>query len=310
MRKLLTITFLILFVCRVHAQDSCLPVYNLPVKYMQLSSGKLAYVEKGKGQVILFIHGLGGNISHWLKSVNELSSAYRCIAIDLPGYGWSDKRVDTKGKDQLQFYADVIDAFLKKKKIKKLTIAGHSMGAQLAVISALQNRRVKKIILVAPAGLETFTEKEAQLLITATPAVVFEKQDETVIRNNFKLNFFQQPSDVETLVQDRLRMKKCSDFKLYCETVSAGVKGMLAQPVKEKLKNIRIPVLILFGANDGLIPNKYLHPSLKLAELIKQSSALIPNCKVEMINDAGHLLQFEKAAATNQMIKSFLPYIN
>ena len=275
MKKLITILSVIFYTSTVLAQDNCLPVYNLPVNTIELSSGKLAYVEKGKGRVILFIHGLGGNLSHWLKSVNELSSAYRCIAIDLPGYGWSDKKIDTKGKDQLQFYADAINEFLKKKKIKRVVLVGHSMGGQTAIITALQNKRVKKIVLMAPAGLETFTEKEGELLISVTPPTVFEKQDETTIRNNFKLNFFQQPPDAEQLIQDRLSMKKCSDFNLYCETVSAGVKGMLAHPVKDSLQYFKKPVLIIFGANDMLIPNRYLHPNLKTEELAKQAAALM-----------------------------------
>jgi len=306
MRKLFTISFFILFVCMVGAQDNCFPAYSLPVKTIQLSSGKLAYAEKGSGQTILFIHGLGGNISHWLKSVNELSSAYRCIAIDLPGYGLSDKQVDIKEKDRLQFYADAVTEFLEKMKIKTVVLAGHSMGGQVAIISALQNKRVKKLVLVAPAGLETFTDKEAQLLITATPAAVFEKQDEAAIRNNFKANFVLQPAEVEQLIQDRLQMKTCTDFKPYCETVSAGVNGMLVHPVKDSLQYLSMPVLILFGANDGLIPNRYLHPSLKTDELVKQSAALIPDCKAELIKEAGHMVQYEKSGETNLIIKNFL----
>lgn len=290
----------------VHAQQSCLPNYNHPVKTIQLSFGKLAYIEKGKGKTILFIHGLGGNSSHWEKSVKELSSTYKCIAIDLPGYGYSDKQIDTKGKDQLQFYADVISEFLQKKKIKKVILAGHSMGGQIAVIASLQNKKVKKLILAAPAGFETFTEKEAQLLIASTPPAAFEKQDEPVIRNNFKLNFYQQPADAEQLIQDRLRMKTCADFNFYCRAVSNGVKGMLAHPVKESLKMINIPVLILFGANDALIPNRYLHPGLTTETLIKEAVALIPNCKVEIIQQAGHLFQFEKNSEVNNIIQQFL----
>ncbi len=306
MKKLFTIIATVLFLSTAAAQDSCLPKYNMPVKTIRLSSGKLAYVEKGKGKTILFIHGLGGNLSHWLKSVNELSSAYNCIAIDLPGYGWSDKNVDTKGKDRLQFYADAIAEFLKKKKIKKVMLVGHSMGGQTAVIAALQNKCVSKLILVAPAGLETFTEKEAQLLTASTPASFFEKQDEAVIRNNFKINFVEQPADVEQLIQDRLQMKRCSDFHIYCETVSAGVKGMLVHPVKDSLKYLKMPVLIVFGANDMLIPNRYLHAAVKTEELARQSAALIPNSKVEMIEKAGHMVPFEKPGAINIIIKNFI----
>ncbi|MEQ1797300.1 MAG: alpha/beta hydrolase [Lacibacter sp.] len=306
MKRLITISISFLLSIAIHAQENCLPQYDLPVKTIQLSSGKLAYIEKGKGKTILFIHGLGGNSSHWAKSVKELSSTNTCIAIDLPGYGWSDKQVDTKGKDQLQFYADVIAEFLQKKKIKKVILAGHSMGGQIAIITSLQNKKVKKLILAAPAGLETFTEKEAQLLLASTPPSFFEKQDESVIRNNFKLNFYQQPADTEQLILDRLKMKQCSDFILYCTTVSNGVKGMLAHPVKDSLKNISIPVLILYGANDALIPNRYLHPGLTTESIVKESAAFIKNCKVEFVPKAGHMFQFEKSSEVNNIIQQFL----
>lgn len=306
MRKSCTILFLLSIAFCANAQDSCLPLYNLPVKNIKLTTGRMAYVEKGKGKTILFIHGLGGNSAHWIKSVNELSAWYKCIAIDLPGYGWSDKTIDTKGKDLLQFYADAVGEFLKKKNIKKVFLAGHSMGAQVAIITALQNKKIKKLILVAAAGLETFTQKEAQLLIAATPAASFEKQDEAAIRNSFKLNFFVQPADAEALIQYRLQMRNCPGFKLYCQTVSAGIKGMLAHPVKDSLKYLSMPVLILSGSNDNLIPNRYLHPSLKTVDLIKESAALIANSKIAMIENAGHMVLFEKSTETNSIIKNFL----
>ncbi len=306
MKQLLTITIAPFLLATVHAQDSCLPVYNMPVKTMQLSSGKLAYVEKGNGQTILFVHGLGGNISHWEKIVRDLSASYRCIAIDLPGYGWSDKQVDANGDDRLQLYAGVINEFIQKKKIRKVILAGHSMGAQVAIITALQNKRIKKLILVAPAGLETFTNQEAQLLTGVTTAIALEQQNEAVIRNNFKINFVQQPADVEQLIQDRLRMKKCSIYKRYCQIVSAGVKGMLVHPVKDSLQYLSMPVLIVFGAKDALIPNAYLHPALITTALATESAALIPGCKLEIIQEAGHMVQFEKSNEINVIIKKFI----
>ncbi len=306
MKILVHISFLLFSVANAKAQDSCRPKYDLPVKTISLSTGKLAYVEKGKGKTILFIHGLGGNIAHWIKSVNELSAGFNCIAVDLPGYGWSDRIADTKGKGQLQLYADVLKEFLHKKKIKKVYLAGHSMGAQVAVIAGLQNKSVKKLLLVSPAGLETFNEKESQVLLAATAPAIYEKQDENTIRKNFKLNFFDQPADVEILVQDRLRLKNCPSIASYSETVSAGIKGMLSHPVKDSLKFLSMPVLILFGSNDALIPNKYFHPAMTTVTLAKESGLLIPGATVEFIDKAGHMVIFEKNIETNNIIKKFL----
>ncbi len=298
----------ILLLCRhSFSQDACLPVYDLPVQKIQLSNSlSIAYVEAGKGKSLIFIHGLGGNLLHWTKNVKELSNHYNVIAIDLPGYGHSIQNFNA-GEDYLQFYANAIVEFIKKKKIKKATIAGHSMGGQIAIIAALSHpKQIKKLILLAPAGLESFTEAEAQLLINATKPQVFEKQEEAVIRTNYKQNFYQIPEDAEILIQDRLRLKTCPEFKIYTQTVSNGIKGMLHHPVKNKLNQVKQPVLILFGENDALIPNKFLHPNITRQQLLDEAGMAIKKNKIVQIKEAGHLLQYEKWQEVNAAIKQFL----
>jgi pimeloyl-ACP methyl ester carboxylesterase len=275
-------------------------------KLQVMENLSMAYVEKGTGETILFVHGLGGNLSHWTKVVDDLAKTYRCIAVDLPGYGWSDKTYTTD-KDQLTFYADVLASFIEKKGLKKVVLAGHSMAGQIAIITALNHAdKISKLILVAPAGLETFTEAEGKTLITYTPPSVFEKQEEPAIRFSFKQNFYEQPADAEALIQDRIRFKSCADFKQYTEAVSAGVKGMLAHPVKADLGKIKQPVLIVFGKEDALIPNKILHPTLVRDDMIKEMMTLMPKAVVITIPAAGHLVQYEKSKETVTAIKAFL----
>ena len=79
------------------SQDSCRPHYGKPVRMAKIEGMNLAYVEEGKGKTILFVHGLGGNLSHWLKLMPLLADNYHCIAVDLPGYGFSDKVLATAG---------------------------------------------------------------------------------------------------------------------------------------------------------------------------------------------------------------------
>jgi pimeloyl-ACP methyl ester carboxylesterase len=67
-----------------------------------------------------------------------------------------------------------------------------------------------------------------------------------------------------------------------------------------------MPVLILFGNNDALIPNKYFHPAMTTAALAKESGLLIPGATVEFIDKAGHMVIFEKNIETNNIIRKFL----
>src|SRR5215203_239973 len=306
MRKLWFI--LILLQCKhSFSQDSCKPKYELPVQKQQVSGLNMAYVETGKGQSIVFIHGLGGNLSHWIKAVKNLAATYKCIAVDLPGYGYSDKKFSTNEKDQLQFYSDMLTQFIQKKKLKKVVVAGHSMGGQIAIILAIQHPElISKIVLVSPAGLESFTSNEAQVMIGATPASYFEKQDESTIRVSFKQNFYELPKDAENLIQDRLRLKTCNDFTLYTQAVSNGIKGMLNHPVKNDWNKIKQPVLIIYGQNDALIPNKIFHPALTLDSLLKEAMTAMPQAKQVLIANAGHMVPYEKPLETSKAIKEFI----
>lgn len=288
------------------SQDSCLPRYDLPVQTVMLQNVQVAYVEKGTGTPLLLVHGLGGNLSHWQKAVHLLSGKYRCIAIDLPGYGHSLKAFDTQGRDQLQFYADILIEFIQRKRLKSVLLAGHSMGAQVAVIAALQSPgSFKKLAMVAPAGLEIFTAGEAALLIGATPAAFFEKQDETLIRSSFARNFLTMPPDAEALIGDRLRLRGCREFSVYTAAVSNGVKGMLAHPVFEQLNRLRQPVLVLFGDDDKLIPNTFLHKGLTLDTLLKRTALVLNNHQAVRVPRAGHLVQFEKPNEVATALKNF-----
>jgi pimeloyl-ACP methyl ester carboxylesterase len=291
----------------VSAHDSCYAEYGLPVKKVLLNDGsQLAYVEKGKGKVIIFIHGLGGNISHWIKSMQILSKGYRCIAVDLPGYGYSIS-ANKNDSDQLKFYADVITHFSKKLSLKNITVAGHSMGGQVAVIAALAHPElIKQLILIDPAGLETFTETEQALLTNFSTPVFFKNQDEATIRKNFKNNFYHQPADAEKLIQYRLHLTSCSQFDEYTKTLVKGIKGMLSHPVKNSLSTLKQKVLLVFGEDDNLIPNRLLHPSLKMDDIIKVATENIKNIKVEVVPKAGHMLAFEKPDELSQIIKNFL----
>ena len=305
--KLIIFCFCWMTAFAASAQDSCYSDYGMPIKKVSLTDGsQLTYVEKGKGKVIVFIHGLGGNISHWTKNIQELSKTYRCIAVDLPGYGYSTD-ANKNDSDQLAFYADALIQLSKKLNLKNITIAGHSMGGQVAVIAALAHPElIKQLILVDPAGLETFTESERKLFISFSTPTFFKNQDEVIIRKNFKSNFYDQPADAEKLIRYRLALIKCAGFDEYTKTLVKGVRGMLSHPVKNSLNKLEQKVLLVFGENDNLIPNKLLHPSLKQDDIIRIATENIKNIKVEIIPKAGHMLPFERPDELNQTIKNFL----
>ena len=109
--------------------------YTFDVKFQKVRNINVAYIDEGKSEkVILLIHGLGTSAKSWIKNIPALSDEFRVIAIDLPGYGKSDKGYY---QYSMSWYAQVLIEFLSELKIEKATFAGHSMGGQISLITAL-----------------------------------------------------------------------------------------------------------------------------------------------------------------------------
>ncbi|QYA24405.1 alpha/beta hydrolase [Gramella sp. MT6] len=279
--------------------------YHLPVKTIKLNSETIAYVDEGSGEeTLLFIHGLSSNLDSWKKNIAGLSSDYRCIAIDLPGYGKSSR---SKTDYSLSEYADILNEMVEKMDLKNVVLAGHSMGGQIAMHSVLKYPDTyKKLVLIAPAGIETFTAQEATIMKASyTPAMVVGASDEQVLAN-YKMNFYSFPEDAQAMVDDRIAMKSAEDFQDYAETVVNNIHAMLEEPVIDEIGKIEVPVLMVFGKNDMLIPNKYFHPSESIASLVKTSEEKFNNIEVKTIDEAGHFVNFERSEKVNKEIRDFL----
>jgi pimeloyl-ACP methyl ester carboxylesterase len=84
------------------------------------------------------------------------------------------------------------------------------------------------------------------------------------------------------------------------------VRAMLDEPVFDRLQEIKQPTLILFGTEDALIPNRILHPTQSTLQIGQLAQVSIPGSQLHFIPQAGHMLQWEQAAAVNDAIKAFL----
>lgn len=280
-------------------------VYPYDVHKVQVSdSVEIAYVEQGSGaQTLLFVHGMGSYLKSWTKNIEVLKQDYRCIALDLPGYGKSSKGNYTHS---MTFFADAVQQFIEKLNLKNVVLVGHSMGGQISIHLALrQLPNVQKLILIAPAGFETFTEAEKQWFKNVyTSAFIKATPTEQIIKN-FEINFHQMPEDARFMIDDRLFMRETVEYDTYCEMIPQCVQGMLQEPVYERLPEIKIPTLILYGNNDLLIPNKFLHPALTTIQVAESGHKRLSNSRLQLFDACGHFVQWECAEGVNQAIIDF-----
>lgn len=308
MKSLITISILCLAQFTIAQNDEFMPTYKYEVKKVTIFDDiQIAYLDEGEedAPVIVMVHGLGGYIKNWYPTIEGLSDTYRCIAIDLPGYGQSTLR-DFGETDYIDFFARTVDAFVKKMELDKAILMGHSMGGQVSLVVALQNPDwLKKLILAAPAGFETFTDEEAKILMQYSEASVLMSHTEDQIRAAYKINFVDMPPLAEEMIQDRINAKEAPWFESYAKVREMGVKGMLNHPVYNELGQIEVPTYVLFGEKDFLIPNRYLHAGMTTQQ-VAEVGKTIPNVKIKMIEAAGHMLQMDNPAGFNRAVKQML----
>jgi len=280
--------------------------YPYPVQNQALSKNiSIAYMDEGSGhETLLFIHGLGSYAKAWKKNIDELKDSYRCIAIDLPGYGRSSKS-DYSGS--MTFFADVVKEFADSLGLEKIVLTGHSMGGQISIIASLKYPDlVSRLVLVAPAGIETFSEGEKDWFRDALSAKGVMLTPLETIESNLGFNFYKMPRDAYFMISDRYAMTGAGEeFYWYCNIIPKCVQGMVDEPVFKDLPKISQPTLIIMGEADALIPNRYLNGGFP-KDIANLGAQMIPNSEAVIIPKAGHFVSFEKAAEVNAEIKRFL----
>ncbi len=266
----------------------------------------IAYVRRGNGnQTVIFIHGLGSNRYAWINNFIQLSEKYTCIIIDLPNYGDS---VKGDYSFSMSFFKSSILNFIENQSLQNVTLVGHSMGAQIAIKLGVEKPSlIKNLILLTPAGIETFSDFEKQWFKQINiPEMLFNTSKDQ-IRKNFELNFVHFGKEAQWLLDQRLQfMEDKEAYYDYCKMICKCVDGMLEDSVNDILHQLIQPVLVLFGEKDKLIPNKMLHRSLTYQDLMTVAEKKILMSDVQSVHNAGHFIQIDDYFQTNRLIEKFL----
>lgn len=312
LKKLLCLVLGFLPACKSAAQLATEPVTDAlphalsPMKKVKVGGHEVAFYEGGKGkETLLFVHGLGSNASFWKENLNAFEKEYRVIAVDLPGFGASSKANVTA---QMGDFALTLVQFLDVLKLSKVTYIGLSMGGQIGITMALHHpNRIERLVLVSPAGIETFTDSEKTLLRNFMTVKSVMEANEQAVTASVALNFDTWNAEkFGWLVTQRMAWKGRADFQGYALANEKAVSGMLDGPVFNRLGQLKPPTLVLYGRGDKMIPNRYLHPKLTTVSIAASAQEAIPHAIVELLDGGGHLLQLEQPERFNQRVLTWL----
>lgn len=283
------------------------PDYPFPVRKFYNQEGvEIAYMDVGEGELTLvFLHGFASFGPVWTHNLEVLKKYFRCLCLDLPGHGLSSKKDFAYSQS---FYTSVVLEWIGSLQIKPFVLIGHSMGGQIAIRLTAENPGlVSHLALVAPAGFERFSEQEKILLMQYAGSGILGASQYLKLIFNFK-NYFYHLNEKEfeklkELNRDFYSLVKNERLPLI---LSRTVKGMLDEPVYPLLEKLHLPVLVLFGKNDRLIPNSFLHPTATTEKIARDGCQQIPDVRLKIYEECGHFLPYEYPAKFNIDLYKFL----
>lgn len=262
-------------------------------RWINLNGLKVRYLESGAGNVnhVLFIHGLGSASDRWMKIPETLGSDFHSIALDLPGFGESDKPAGLEYS--IEYFRRFVVSFLKEvlTSNEKITVIGHSLGGYIASEIAIQNQNlVKELVLIDSSGM---LESSTPILEQYLAAAMNPTQDN--VRKAFE-KMVAEPSRVPTkLVDGFIRRINIPHAKHAFEsTLAYSASTQIGLERLRQIKNIR--TLIIWGVHDNVIP-------LEHSKFFKDS---IDDSRLEIIDDAGHAPFAEKPDQVTEILKNFL----
>ncbi|QXD16258.1 alpha/beta hydrolase [Rhodocaloribacter litoris] len=280
--------------------------YPASLDTIEVQGYQMVYHDSGTfGPPVVLVHGLGTNLSIWREVLPRLSPEVRVLAPDLPGFGLSDKH-DVPATPS--FYADVLAAWLDTLGLAQVDVVGLSMGGQVALMMALRHPdRIRRLVVAAPAGIETFTPEAAAQLKALFTADAIAAMPPALYAQNVQRNFARwDPERYGWLLTQREQMQQRPDFRAYAGANARAVAGMLDEPVFEYLPRVPHPALVVFGEDDQLIPNRFFRPSETPADVLQRALDRLPNAEGVLLPGAGHLLVLEQPEAFVAQVRRFL----
>jgi pimeloyl-ACP methyl ester carboxylesterase len=266
-------------------------------KYIESSDGISLYYEtyytESKSPTIFLLHGVGGDLDAWqFIRDNLLEKGFSCIAMDIRGHGYSGHPRSFKSYEIEHFVQDFID-IIDAENLSTVILIGHSLGAVLATHIALAYKdRLEKLVLISPSYIpppylhlpilkQISTTLIAILSIISPPPM--KPWHSTYPVGKFHKDF-ELYGLVRTITKNSLRSYLLSS------------KETLRHELQSKLKEIKLPTLILSGDKDSIFP-------IPIAEFIHSQ---IPQSKFEVIKDGNHVLVVNNVNEVSEAIYNFI----
>ena len=274
-------------------------------KFVEVDGLKLRYIEEGSGPSVLFLHGasLGSSADVFLRNLGPFAQAgFRAVSFDLPGFGLSD----IPAKQSVAQQRNSIPKFIDAARLGKTALIAHSRSGGFAIQLALEDpSRYSHVIILGTGSLLPPQTEEQVGKYEAVQARVDKEmaQKEPTLEDARKL--LQADTFNHSLISDEdvaIRHSRMTgrNFKAHQERQNqdapAGGGASQAKPLWQRLPELKMPLLMIFGREDRA------HAGER-AELLKKMN---PEINLHIVNGCKHMVHWD---AFDDLMRLGVPFL-
>ena len=270
-------------------------------KYLRVNDIKLHYLEAGettKDEIVLMLHGFPTAAYLWRNIVPKVAATHRVIALDLPGYGKSDKPLSPSYS--FNFYGKTISDFLSALNIKQVNLVVHDLGGPVGLHWAVRNPiAIKSLVFMNTLVYPEFSWAVIAFgLALKTPLVKDWVTSAKGIAWAMRFGVQHKKRIVGELVEQYQSpfVEQSARQALIKSATYLSLKGF--KEIETKLSSFTVPVRVIYGENDRILPNVG-----KTMQRIKKD---LPQTVITALPNCGHFLQEDEPEKISTLLSEFL----
>jgi pimeloyl-ACP methyl ester carboxylesterase len=270
-------------------------------QYVQIGDYRIRYWAEGDGDsAVILLHGFGGYIENWLDNISALAQVRRVYAVDILGFGRSDKPIL---RSPVTHATKLIQAFMISQNIGRAVLVGESMGGGLALqFTLLYPEMVNRLVLADSGGLGK--EAPLHLRIMSIPILgeIVSHPSREGLKTVLSNIFYDQELINDERIEEGYQMASLpgaqrAQLHILRAMINVfGAKPDIYQFITDHLGKIEIPTLILWGAQDQVLPIAHAHFAM----------SKLPNAQLHIFDPCGHVPNIECAHEFNTVVADFL----
>jgi len=257
----------------------------------------LGFRELGSGPAVLLLHGWPTSSLLWRGVLPAIARANRVVALDLPGFGASDKPAD--GRYDFPDFERAIDGLLERLAIDRVAVAGHDLGGPIAVHWALENPgRVSALALLNTLLYPEVSPEVVEFLtMLSTPGPRERLTSPEGLTEVLRLGRADETEPPDDVLAEMLAPFAATDARLALAKAGIGLSPDEFVTLGARLSTVDVPVRVVYGERDRVLPD--------VADTFARLARELPAATVTALPNCGHFLQEDDPGRVGELLADF-----